>query len=72
MSLYFELEKKMAVVSDLKLSANEVASIIVRSGFTDDQLVAILMAVKYRQDKNKKVKSAWLFSLWEYNEPILW
>ena len=58
MSLYFELEKKMAVVSDLKLSANEVASIIVRSGFTDDQLVAILMAVKYRQDKNKKVKSA--------------
>ena len=60
MNLYFELEKKMAVVSDLKLSANEVASIIVRSSFTDDQLVAILMAVKYRQDKNKKVKSAWL------------
>lgn len=42
----------MTVVSELKLSANEIASIIVRSNFSDADLVAIQTAVKYRQSKN--------------------
>ena len=42
----------MTTISKLKLSANEIASIIVQSEFSDAELETIKRAMKYRESKN--------------------
>lgn len=42
----------MTTTSKLKLSANEIASIIVQSEFSDAELETIKTAIKYRESKN--------------------
>ena len=44
----------MTVVSNLKLSANQIASIIVQSNFSDEELMTIKQAMKSQANKNKK------------------
>lgn len=43
----------MTVVSELKLSANQIASIIAQAQFTDADLATIQAAIKHRASKNK-------------------
>lgn len=46
----------MAVVSELKLSANQIASIIAQAQFTDADLATIQAAIKHRASKNKTAR----------------
>jgi len=48
------LERPMSVVSNQKLSANQIASIVVQSNFSDEEMAVINAALKSQANKNKK------------------